>query len=92
MDKEPEVKGEDGERDTIAGRGEPAPKEPKPRPKKSCFWDGKRYSHGGVVKGPDGKMYKCDDGAWVHDYEVTVGEAVLEREAPSQSSRPEQAS
>lgn len=87
MDNELDVQGEDDDRRTIAGR-----KKPKPGGKKGCSWDGKSYSHGGVVEGPGKRTFKCVDGAWVEETPIVVGDAVIEREETSPASTPEQAS
>ena len=86
MDIEPDIKGDDGDRDTIARQKKPGKK------KASCYWDGKRWSHGGVVEGPNKKTYKCVDGEWVEEINVKIGDAEIEREATPTSSTPEQAS
>ena len=52
------------------------PEKPAKKKKRDCFWDGRRYSPGGVVKGPDGGTYRCGDGEW--DRDVEIGPAVLE--------------
>ena len=68
MIDEPDVKGEDDDRGAIADR-----KKPKPGGKKGCSWDGKRYSHGGVVEGPGKRTFKCVDGEWVEETHIEVG-------------------
>lgn len=78
MNKEPDVQGEDDDRGTIADR-----KKPKPGGKKGCSWNGKSWSHGGVVEGPGKRTFKCVNGEWVEELRIEVGDAVLEREASS---------
>jgi hypothetical protein len=70
---DPETQGAEEQRQTIADRKRPGKKR-----KRDCYWDGRRYSPGGVVKGPDGKTYKCDDGEWVDNIVIEIGQAELD--------------
>ena len=37
-----------------------------PQAQKSCVWDGKETSHGGIHC-QNGHAYKCNDGEWIKD-------------------------
>ena len=78
-----ETQGTEEQRQTMADKKRPAKKK-----QRDCYWDGRRYSPGGVVKGPDGGIYRCRDGEW--DRDVEIGGAVLERQGTEAPSTPEQ--